>query len=573
MLLILFFLGYFSLNLIIKIIETVTKSKINWCFKIEDIIVTSLAILSLILIAFKYFNLPPTLHLISLAALCCLVSIFIALPIYLIIFSHKYLFKNTYLFSLQKPVLSNCFLFSTIFLLYLVRALFKAKDFQEIVYIPSRYNTDIFLYLRRISVFLGEQTYSNHQYNNVSVQNILYDSPKLLSSFIYAAFTNRFQSLSIAGTVLTSLILTAIIFKYILLLSKNNFAKPFYIAILIFLFFFPAFSWLQDQFYLSNLLYLYLLIYGLSDFFLSDSFNHKTILKYGISLVAVAGFYPSQIPFFALAATLLLVLVEGKLSIRHILKICLLTIITILIFLPQYTATSEVVQHFNLIDAKHGVNFSYIPFWSILNVVPKPGGFKVDFSSVALVIFSILLTVFVIKYLAKNNIQIAKYLYIGGFLYIVYSLSFIAIPGSYRQGKFLITYIIPLLLFCAIRIITSIKIHNKIATAVMIILAIYVSWNSLDRKYKSHINRETQQTINYIIKQNKPVAFYYKNLDHRYYYFSYQLRNYPLKMVDRCPSDEEIKAILPSSQTIVIAQACSFDNSNFSDNTVVKLDF
>lgn len=570
--LILILLGYCSLYLATKIVSAIEPNIRALSLTIEDIIVASLSGLSLILIIFKIFKIVPTLSSISTVTIALIIITVLLILIRVKLSKTKIRLQQLNLPNIQQPRLKYFSLSICIFTLYLLRALFKAKDFSETIYISSRYNTDIFLYLRRISVFLSAPVALQHQYDNVSAIDVLYDSPKLLSSLIYAIFTSIFNHPGVAGTVLTSLILTAIVLKYILLTQNlYYYSKFFSLSLAVYLFFQPALSWLQDQFYLSNLLYLYLLIYVGEDLLVTKCTN-KTTLKFSLVAIAISSFYPSQLPFLLLAIALLILLTKQKISLKinKIIKIFAISVITFLIFLPQYLATSEVTQHFNLTDSQHGVNFVYIPVWSLLNLVPRPGGFKVSLESILLVIFSIAIATIITNYLAKRFSTIAKHLYLSNFLYIIYSLSFIIFPGSYRQGKFLVTYIIPLIIFCAIQIIMQSK-TKKITTVIVILLAIYVGWNSLDRKYKSHLSQDVRQTIEYLREQNKPVITYYNGRDYRFYYLSYQLRKLPLNMISHCPSTKELENNTKSNTIVVMSNGCHKVNPDKVQNEIIPL--
>lgn len=362
--LILILFGCCSLYLTIKILSTIDSNILALSLTIEDILVATLSGLSLILITFKNLKIVPTLTSIGTVTTAFILVMAVLILIREKLSKTEFSLSQLNLLEFKQPSLNNFYLSLCILCFYLLRALFKAKDFGEIVYIPSRYNTDIFLYLRRISVFLSDNVAINHQYDGVAAIDILYDSPKLLSSLSYAIFTAIFNHSGIAGTVLTSLILTAIVFKYILLIQKKySDFRLLYISIVIYLFFQPALSWLQDQFYLSNLLYLYLLIYAVEDLILEQGEN-KIILKFCLSEIAILGFYPSQLPFLTLASLILVALDKQQLSskIANIIRISTITILSSLIFLPQYLATTEVRQHFNLADSQHGINFVYIPF-------------------------------------------------------------------------------------------------------------------------------------------------------------------------------------------------------------------
>lgn len=568
----LIFFGYCLIYIAANTVKAIAGEIPDWLITIEDIIVASLSGLSLILIIYKSLTIVPLLASIGIVTTSFILVTFLSTLIFYKVFSLNYRLLKPIFLYVQLPQLKHFYWFSSIFILYLLRAFFKAKDITETIYISSRYNTDIFLYLRRISVFLNENVAWHHQYDGVAAIDILYDSPKLLSSLIYAIFTDIFKHPGIAGTILTSLILTAIVLKYILLLQDSyTHNKLLYISVIIFVFFLPAFSWLQDQFYLSNLLYLYLLIYAVEDL-LIGKYENKIVFKFGISAIATAGFYPSQLPFLMGATVILLLLSKQKRSSKviNIIKVSVITFLTLLIFLPQYLATTEVTQHF-IVNSQLGVNLVYTPFWSILTLVPKPGGFKISIGSITLIIFSIIICVTTAQYLARKFKIIARYLYLSSLLYIIYSLSFLIFTGSYRQGKFFVTYIIPLILFCFIKIITQIK-SKTIVTAIMLLLTIYVGYNSLDRKYKSHLSHDIQLTIEEIKKLDKPVVIYKASLDHRFYYLSFQLKKLPLNIITHCPSLKEIEDNIKTESTNLVSSACNQKSFKDKQNKIIKLD-
>jgi hypothetical protein len=576
LILILIIFSYLSLFVFVKVFNLFHQNIQN-NLNIEDLAVAGLASLSLILIITKLFNINPSIKLIITIVVSFIITIlFFVIALSRFFVDQKKISKFNVLW-IQNPTQKNIYWFLAIFGFYLLRAFLKTKSFTEVVYIPSRYNTDIFLYLRRISIFLSNNTAFNHQYDQIKGLDILYDSPKLLSSLVYAIFSNIFNHPGIAGTILTSLILTAIVLKYILLIIlKIDFRnKLFYFSLITFILFQPALSWLQDQFYLSNLLYLYLLIYTVEEFFSEKSIAQKIFFKFTLASIAVAGFYPSQIPLLALATVILFLLREQKLSskVRDLVKILAITITILIIFSSQYFNTTEVSQHFNLTDATHGVNFVYTPFWSLLSLIPRPGGFKLNFASICLVIISMTLTVITTKYLVTKKLSINKYLYLTAFLYIIYSISFLIFPGSYRQGKFFVSYIIPLALFVFLKILTQTKIQqNKMVTVLMLILAIYVSWNSLTRKYKLYIPQKIEQTIEQLNNQERSIVIYNNNMEHKDYYLSYQLQDKNLFMISHCPSQTELKENIHQNRAIVIANSCQKNSFSQRNSNITYLE-
>lgn len=576
LILILIVFSCLSLSIFVKIFSLFAQNAGNWYFKLEDIVVAGLSSLSLLLIVGKLLNINPYLKLIFTVIVGFIIITVGILLIKIKFFSQDKLISVFYLLRIQQPQKKNSYYFLGIFFFYLFRAFLKAKSFSEVEYIPSRYNTDIFLYLRRISIFLDSNAGFNHQYDGVKGIVVLYDSPKLLSSLIYAIFTNIFNHPGIAGTILTSIILTAIILKYVLLITEiYSRSKIFYFVVITFILFQPALSWLQDQFHLSNLLYIYLLIYTVEDFFVAKAIDRKILLKFTLASIATAGFYPSQLPFLTLATVVLLLLTEEKRAnkIKDIVSILTIAIAIFITFISQYIDTTEVTHHFNLTDSIHGINFVYVPFWSLLSLVPKAGGLKVSIDSIFLVVVSIVLTIVTTKYLISKNIFPTKYLSLTAFLYITYSVSFLIFPGSYRQGKFFLTYIIPLALFCFLKILIRAKVErNKLVIAIAIILAIHISWNSLNRKYKSHIPKTIEQTIERLQNQTRPIFIYSNSTEHKYYYLSYQLRNNNLSIINRCPSTTELTSNLQQDKAIVISKNCQTNNFDNNDDNIIYLD-
>ena len=85
-------------------------------------------------------------------------------------------------------------------------------------------------------------------------------------------------------------------------------------------------------------------------------------------------------------------------------------------------------------------------------------------------------------------------------------------------------------------------------------------FSSLNRKYKSHISQNTQQSINEIKNQSKSAIIYHNQTEHHYYYYSYQLRNHPLTVISRCPSLIELEENKKTDNIIVVANTCPETN-------------
>ncbi|WP_144873618.1 hypothetical protein [Hyella patelloides] len=160
---ILIFFSYLNFLAVIEIISIFKKKISSWSYEIEDIIVASLSSLSFILIVLKIFWVNPSIKNIFLVLIIFIIGFVGLLLIQAKLFGKDQILSASNLLYFKIPKLSNSFWFLGIFLFCLLRALLKVKSFSEVVYIPSRYNTDIFLYLRRISVFLDPSVAVNHQ--------------------------------------------------------------------------------------------------------------------------------------------------------------------------------------------------------------------------------------------------------------------------------------------------------------------------------------------------------------------------------------------------------------------------
>ncbi|MGL5834222.1 MAG: hypothetical protein ACRC1Z_13450, partial [Waterburya sp.] len=270
-------------------------------FQFEDVLVASIATLSLIITGCKVVGVFPQVQLIfQLSAVFSIICLLVGF--YSARFSG---IKYRLLVPSGQHVLIWFFLFSN----YLIRAVIKARTLGEAQYIPSSFNTDIFLYIRRSIVFLGETAQTQLE-NDQTILDILYNSPKLLSTFIYATFTYVSGDIGIAATIVSSIILAAIIAKYLILIkTKPNFNYSIVtLALIVLIIFQPIWCWLQDQFYWSNLLAIYLLIYALEEHLTNSAkINSIYLIKFAIAMIALVGFYPSQLPFFMIAAMIAIV--------------------------------------------------------------------------------------------------------------------------------------------------------------------------------------------------------------------------------------------------------------------------
>ena len=547
-----YLLGYSVLNLINSLWHY--KFKQSFKFKFEDVLVASLAILSLIAIACKIVGVFPQIKLIwqlsTIAFIICLSLGFITSKIA----------KVTPQFPL--PSIRHSFVWLLLFSVYALRSLIKARSLDEAQYIPSRFNTDIFLYIRRSIVFLSQPA-KLHSENNETILDILYNSPKLLSTLVYTTFTKISGDIGIAATIATSMVLAAIVLKYLLLIktAKNSSHTLIISAAAGLIIFQPVWCWLQDQFYWSNLLCIYLLVYTLQDLFTSKSLDRFWLIKYAIAGVALAGFYPSQIPFFCLAAIAGVVFQSGltvRSRNRYLIFIVAISIAVLCLFYTQYLDTGEVVKHFDLTDAKHGQNLNYIPFWSFLSFVPKTGGTPKDLGAILLISGSLLLAAIAIRYCLQTVPDWANWFKLLFGLYFLYSVSYLLLPGEYRQSKFFFTYIVPLIAFCFIKVVNQGELkRQKIVRFLLPILAVFVTIESFDKPYKPHVSSEISPVIAEVKTQNKPLTVYTDDgsIAHGYYYFAYQLRQLDWQLFTGCPQSTDLESIT-GDRTLVIARSC-----------------
>ena len=319
---------------------------------------------------------------------------------------------------------------------------------------------------------------------------------------------------------------------------------------------------MQDQFFWSNILCIYLLIYALEDLWQSPQIDRKFPLKFAIAIFALMGFYPSQLPFFLLAGGIGLWLhpnLNRKNLQKHLLNILGISAIAFGLFISQFLNTDEVVKHFDISDAVHGQNIGYIPFWSILDVVPKTGGTPKDLGGIILIVVSSTIGFLVTRYCIKLIPSLKPYFNLAFILYGVYSLSYLILPGAYRQSKFFFIYILPLIVFCWIKVLLNRDLkRRKTIKTLLAILAVYVSINSFTKPYKPHVNQEISTAIEKIKLLNQPITFYTNtgSIAHGYYYFAYQLRSLDFQLMPHCPSPEELNASDNGLNTIVIAKSC-----------------
>jgi hypothetical protein len=547
-------LGYGSLSMI----NSIWYLRFNQShrFQFEDVLVAAIATLSLIITGCKIVGVFPQIQLIFL--LSTVVSIICLL------FSFYYSRFSGIKYQFLLPSWKSSLIWVLLFSNYLIRTIIKARSLGEAEYIPSSFNTDIFLYIRRSIVFLGEATQTQLE-NNQTILDILYNSPKLLSTFIYATFTFTSGDLGIAATIITSIVLAAIILKYLILIkTKPNLDYSiFTIALIILIVFQPIWCWLQDQFYWSNLLCIYLLIYALEDHLInSEKISSISIIKFAIAIIALVGFYPSQLPFFMIATMIAIVFnsaLDNRSRDKYLLAIFLITFTVSCFFITQYLDTSEVAQHFNLSDAEHGQKFNYIPFWLFLEFIPKTGGTPKDLGAILFISASLIVGFLVTRYCIQVVPKKANWFKLLITLYTIYSLSYLILPGEYRQSKFLFTYIVPLIIFCLIETFSQVNWQRKPSVKILFLaLAIYVGVKSCLKPYKPHVSSEIVSAIKAVNLLHKPALIYMNqgSITHGYYYFAYQIRSLDFQLISRCPQALELNSLNSDSKTIVIASSC-----------------
>lgn len=545
-------LGYGTLSLVNSIWHL--RCNQSHRFQFADVLVASIATLSLILVGCKVVGVFPQIQLIFK------LSIVVSIVCLLLSFCYSRFSGIKYQFIL--PSWKYSFVWLLLLSNYFLRALIKARSLGEAQYLPSGFNTDIFLYIRRSIVFLGKATHTQSE-NNQPFLDILYNSPKLLSTFIYATFTYVSGDLGIAATIITSLVLAAIILKYLVLIkTEPNFDYSIAtIALIILIVFQPVWCWLQDQFYWSNLLCIYLLIYALEDLLSTQKISSIYPVKFAIAIIALAGFYPSQLPFFMIAAMIGIIFdssLDKKSSYKYLLVILLVTVAVICLFITQYLDTSEVVNHFDISDAVHGQKVNYISFWSFLDVMPLTGGTPKDLGATLLISVSLIIGFLAIKYciaVVSSNVNWFKLLIT---LYTIYSLSYLILPGEYRQSKFFFTYIVALFIFCLIKTFFQVNWRNKQTfTIILSTLAVYVVVKSLLKPYKPHVSNQISSAIASLNVLNKPTVIYMNegSITHGYYYFAYQIRNLDFQLISACPQ-ASLNSIDSESTTLIIASSC-----------------
>ena len=570
-----FLLGYGVLNLLAIGSTFLDDSANRFKFPFEDTVVASLAALSLLIISTKLLNIFPQIEFIFYLIVGIIIVSWAFSLIYCLIFQ-----KKLNLITIQRPSLKFILLWLAIVFLYIVKSWFKARSLSEAVYFPTRHNGDILLYLRRISVFLADSPHSDLNFYGVSALDVLYDSPKLLSSLVYAAFTFLCNDPGIAATILISLILSGIITKYTSLAQKDssNQDKIIYIILIFYLIAQPSLSWLTDNFYLSNILYIYLLIYTWENLFIFDKFSHNTFLKYLLAVIVIAGFYPSQVVFFSAAFISLVFLfpaIRNQLKKIYAIRVLLTTIIISLVFVTQYIETTEVVHHFNISDSSHGFNLAYVPFWSILDLPPRLSGFKQDIGFIILVLFSNIIAFCLTRYLRKIAPILEQHFNLIVLLYFLYSLSFLLLPGSYRQGKFFLTYIVPLALFCFVKLIFKPEVVQKTMLQVLFIgLTVYVTYGTLVKTYMPRISQKIQTIATHLQTKNQPVIVYSERQNNKvYYYLGYQLKNLKFEVIYGCPSPEDLAASAAQAPTILVSSTCNSTNlENTSMSEIIYID-
>ena len=526
-------------------------------FKFEDVLVTSIATLSLIIVGCKLVGVFPQIQLIFrlsiVTAIACLCLSFA--------FARLLRIKPGVKHSLPLPNWKYVLFGILVYAIYLVRTTIKAQSLANAQYIPTRFNTDLLLYIRRSIVFLGNSDRLQSQ-NDLTIIDILYNSPKLLSTLIYSTFTYVSGDIGVAATIIMSLVLMAITLKYLVLIKKQGNYSLTTIALITLIVFQPVWCWLHDQFYWSNLLCIYLLIYVLEDLILFRPIESKYLLKYAIALTALAGFYPSQLPFFLVAAMTGIVFhpaFEHKRRDKYLLSLILITIAIACLFFTQYFATGEVFQHFNLTDDRHGQKLNYIPFWSLLDFVPLTGGTPKDLGAILLISASLIVGLFVVKYCIKTIPAKANWFKLLYALYAVYSVSYLILPGEYRQSKFFFTYIVPLIVFCAIEVFSHTSLRYKpVFKLLFSALAIYVAIKSFFKPYKPHVSSEISEAISAVKSRNQPtlIYMYEGGIAHGYYYLAYQIRNLDFELISGCPQASDLNSIDLNKNTLVVDTSC-----------------
>ena len=548
-----YLLGYSTLGIVNSIQHL--RSHRSYIFKFEDILIASIATLSLIIISCKIARLFPTIQLIlNLSIIVSLVFTLVKLLSYKFNSIHdKFPLPN------WRYVVFWCILFVN----YLIRSIVKARTLTDAQYIPSRFHTDIFWYIRRSWIFLGQPSHLQFE-NDQSILDILYASPKLLSTLIYATFTYVSNDIGVSGTIVTSIVLASITVKYIILIRNNqNFDYSLVtLALIALVIFQPILGWMQDQFLWSNLLCIYLLIYTLEDLLVSSQFNSKSLVKFAISMIALAGFYPAQLPFFMIAWMIGLVfhpqIKKNRLK-KHISSSFLITIAIFCLFITQYFDTDEVMQRFNVLDTHLGLNIRYISFWSILDLIPKTGGTPRNLGTIVLITISLTIGLTTTRYCIKLAPSFDKWFKLLFALYTVYSCSYIILPGAYRQSKFLFTYIVPLIVFCLIKIVLDGDLKKRKFIKILLpLIAIYVSINSFIQPYKPHVSKEIATVIEDIKLRNNPIIFYTSSgsIAHGYYYFAFQLRDLDFQLIGGCPEKKDLEPIDSTMNTVIIAESC-----------------
>jgi hypothetical protein len=546
-------IGLSNLYLVTYLVRSIAPNYNLAVFTNEDILVASLAFFSVVIYCLKINHTFPSLNLIFAIALgFCLLACLLWL-----------LTKRQFTLPLKNTNLGKINIIVVVFLIYLIRALFKARSLGDVPYIPTRSNTDIFLYLRRISVFLSDPQLSDRSYNSVLALDILYASPKLLSSFVYAVFARICDDPGIAGTILTSFILAVIVSKYIYIFQQSRYFnyKIIYCAVLVFWVFYPSLSYLQDQFYYSNLLSVYLLLYCLQDFFQEQKVRSISFFKFILTSIAVTGFYPSQLPFFAASYCLCALLFTSSYlpKKKYFIYTSIATLIIGLFFFGQYTKTTETLAHFNLFDAEHGVNLVYMPIWALLYLTPKPGAVPKDLGSFLLISVSLIITLVLFEYLSRKNKYYNNYYRLFSFLYLLYSLAYLILPGSYRQGKFLLLYIIPLGIYCFLKAIDNERLaKNKVTIFLSFILAVYVCWSSLGRGYENHLNIAYLELVKQSSSEVRSIQVYNPAEDISYtdIYLANQFPNIRFELIDRCPSIDVQNWQKVKNSITIISQKC-----------------
>lgn len=520
----------------------------------EDILIGSLAFFSVVIYCLKIIYIFPSLNLIfAIALVFCLLACLLWL-----------LTKRQFTLPLKNTNLLKINIIAVVFIIYLVRALIKARSLENVPYIPTRSNTDIFLYLKRISVFLSNTQLGDRNYNGVSALDNLYASPKLLSSFVYAIFTYISQDPGIAATILTSLILAAIVSKYISVFKQKNglTSRLLYCTLLTILVFQPSLTYLQDQFYYSNLLYVYLLIYCLQDFFQEQKARSLSLLKFILVAVAITGFYPSQLPFLAASYCLCvfsLIFFEFSKN-KYCLKVLIATSLIGILFFGQYTQAEETLTHFNVFDSEHGVNLVYMPIWSLLYLTPKPGAVPKDLGSFLLISASLILSLVFCEYLSRKNTIQNKYFRLFSFLYLAYSSAFFILPGSYRQGKFLLIYIIPLGIYCFLKAIDNHQrlVKNKVFVFFTFVIALYIFWSSSTKNYQNHLDSNYIKLVERISSQTQSIQVYNPENTASYtdIYLAERLPKIDFVFLNSCPSNNTKNWKETETTTFFISEKC-----------------